>query len=216
MPKFLIIGPPGGGKGTLCDQIVKEFGLVHISGGDMLRDEVRRKTPLGMEVEAIMKSGGLVPDKLIVQMMVQRMLKDDAVQKGVLLDGFPRTIAQAHAVTNAGIKFDAMVVLNVPDEILMERSAGRRLDPVTGEIYHLVHLPPPVSILDRLVVRPDDQPAKQRMRIEIYKKERDALVSHFKDIAIHIDGSQPMDDVFEIFTVEAKKRGVTLQKASKL
>ena len=216
MVKFLIVGPPGGGKGTLCDQIVKDYGLLHVSGGDMLRDEVRRKTPLGLKVDAIMKSGQLVPDEVMVALIINRISQDDAKKKGVLLDGFPRTLAQAQAITKAGINFDAMIVLDVSDDVLMERSAGRRLDPTTGEIYHLVHLPPPVSIMNRLVIRPDDQPAKQRFRIQIYKNERDALLQHFQQIAIHIDGNQPMDDVFEVFTVEIKRRGIDLRKASKL
>ena len=216
MVKFLIVGPPGGGKGTLCDQIVKDYGLLHVSGGDMLRDEVRRKTPLGLKVDAIMKSGQLVPDEVMVALIINRISQDDAKKKGVLLDGFPRTLTQAQAITKAGINFDAMIVLDVSDDVLMERSAGRRLDPTTGEIYHLVHLPPPVSIMNRLVIRPDDQPAKQRFRIQIYKNERDALLQHFQQIAIHIDGNQPMDDVFEVFTVEIKRRGIDLRKASKL
>jgi adenylate kinase len=215
MAKLLIVGPPGGGKGTLCEQIVNDYGLVHCSGGDMLREEVNKNTKLGNEVDAIMKAGGLVPDKLIVELMLNRMNQDDAKQKGVMLDGFPRTIAQARAVTEAGIKFDVMIILDVADEVLMERSAGRRLDPVTGHIYHLIHNPPPVAIIDRLVTRPDDQPAKQLMRIEIYKKERDALFSHFKDIALHIDGNQEMEDVFENFTVQVQKRGVVLRPINK-
>lgn len=196
MPLMLMIaGPPGGGKGTLCERIVEEQGLVHISGGDLLRAEIQKGSPLGLEAKGYMGRGELVPDKLVIQMILGRLRAKDVAERGALLDGFPRTGKQAKALRDSGIKFDALVLLEVPDAALMERSAGRRLDPQTGAIYHLKFKPPPKDIIPRLVIRPDDEPAKQRARIDIYKKTVDAVLTVYRDIVVRVNADQPIPKV---------------------
>lgn len=194
---LMIAGPPGSGKGTLCDNIVRDDGLVHISGGDLLRAEIKSGTKLGKEASAFMAKGQLVPDSVVINMILSRLRQSDVQQRGALLDGFPRTGVQAVALRKSGIRFDAMVVLEVSDAALMERSAGRRLDPVTGKIYHLKFKPPPADIVDRLVIRPDDQPDKQRQRIKIYNSAKAALLAEYGTIALSINGEQPIPRVYD-------------------
>lgn len=196
---FLIIGPPGSGKGTLCDHIARDFHLIHLSGGEILREEVSRKTDLGKMAISFMEQGKLVPDETMVEVMMKRAREPAAEKYGVLLDGFPRTAKQAAAITAAGMKIDAMIVLEVSDKSLLERSAGRRVDPVTGEVYHLKYKPPPPSILARVIIRPDDTEERQLFRMNIYKQQRDALVQHFQSIVVYVNADQPIPKVYEEF-----------------
>jgi adenylate kinase len=202
MPLMLMIaGPPGSGKGTLCDNIVAERDVVHISGGDILRAEIKKKTPVGLEALKYMARGALVPDNVIIKMILGRLREPDVVARGALLDGFPRTGAQAEALKRAGVTFDAMVVLDVPVPALMERSAGRRLDPVTGTIYHLKYKKPPANVVSRLVIRPDDTVAKQTARIAIYDSMKAELLAAYGPIVMVVNANQPIKAVFAEFQV---------------
>jgi adenylate kinase len=206
MPLMLMIaGPPGSGKGTLCETIVRDQGLVHISGGDLLRAEITRGSDLGNQAKGFMSRGELVPDDLIIAMILDRLRQDDVRQRGALLDGFPRTGRQAEALKASGTTFDAMILLKVDDEALMERSAGRRLDPETGAIYHMKFKPPPKDIINRLVIRPDDQPDKQRARIAIYKKSKDAIVQVYKNIVVEVNADQPIGAVYREYRSKLKQ-----------
>lgn len=172
---------------------------MHLSGGELLREEVSRKTPLGLEAFEYMKAGKLIPDETMVRLMFMKASEPAAQRFGVLLDGFPRTLNQAKAITEAGLKIDAVIVLDVSDRSLLERSAGRRVDPVTGEVYHLKFRPPPPQVLDRLVIRPDDTEEKQLFRMKIYKDQRDPLLLHFKSSVIMVNADQPIAAVYEEF-----------------
>lgn len=207
---LMIAGPPGSGKGTLCDNIVRDYGLVHISGGDLLREQIKAGTALGNEAKGYMARGALVPDDLVIRMILDRLRQPDVTKRGALLDGFPRTGVQAEALKKSGIKFNAMIVLEVSDAALMERSAGRRLDPTTGAIYHLKFKPPPKEILSRLVIRPDDEPAKQRARIKIYNESKDALLKAYGAIAISVNAEQPIAAVYAEY--QQKVKGLSKSK----
>jgi adenylate kinase len=198
-PIIIIVGPPNGGKGTLCDKVVAKFGLVHLSGGDILRDHIKRGTELGSEAAKYMNRGELVPDSLMIGLFLDRLAADDVKSRGGLLDGFPRTYAQAVALTDGGVRVDAMIVLDARDEVLLERSLGRRLHPPTGQIYHLKFKPPPENILNELVIRPDDTKESQTHRLDIYKKSLNQLLSHFEEVTIKISAEQPPDRVFMDF-----------------
>lgn len=198
-PMMIIAGPPGSGKGTLCENIQRATNVVHLSTGDLLRVEVKQATELGKKAEEFMSKGKLVPDALIIAMVLQRLKQKDIKERGVLLDGFPRTGGQAEALKKAGVKFDVMVLLEVSEKSLMERSAGRRLDPQTGTIYHLKFNPPPSDVLPRVVIRPDDQPEKQKFRIEVFNKTKAELVAAYQDILLPINADQPIQRVYEEF-----------------
>lgn len=145
---ILIAGPPASGKGTQCELIVEKFGVVHISTGDALREQVAAGTELGKQADECMQNGQLVPDDLIIDIVKDRLAQEDCQTKGWLLDGFPRTGAQAQALGDAGIVASHFVLLDVPDEVLVERCTGRRNDPVPPRsLPHLVPLcPTPLSI----------------------------------------------------------------------
>ncbi|CAL1165718.1 unnamed protein product [Cladocopium goreaui] len=160
----VIAGPPAAGKGTQCEKIKDKYGFVHISTGDILRENVKKGTELGKKAKGFMDSGApgakvvtLVPSELIVDLVKDRLLQDDVKEKGCLLDGFPRAPDQAQAMVDAGLDVEKFLVIKVPDDTLVERGCGRRLDPETGEIYHLKFRPPPEEAVDRLIHRSDDQ-----------------------------------------------------------
>lgn len=205
---LIIVGPPGSGKGTLCENISRDFHLMHLSGGELLREEVSRKTPLGLEAFEYMKQGKLIPDETMVKLMLKKATEPAAQKFGILLDGFPRTLNQAQAITAAGLKIDAVIVLDVSDKSLLERSAGRRVDPVTGEVYHLKFKPPPPQVVHRLIIRPDDTEEKQLFRMKIYKDQRDPLVVHFKDLVLSVNADQPIPKVYKEFLHLLKERGM--------
>src|ERR1700744_66991 len=138
--RMILVGPPGAGKGTQAARLIDTFRIPHISSGDMLRAAVKEGTKLGIEADGYMKAGKLVPDEVVIGMILERIAKPDC-DGGFMLDGFPRTRPQAEALdkamTAAGVKLDAVVLIEVPDALLEERAVGRRTDPVTNIIYHL-------------------------------------------------------------------------------
>jgi len=139
----IISGAPASGKGTQCEGIVEKYGLTHISTGDMLRAAVQAGTETGKQADGFMKAGQLVPDAVIIAMVKERLDMDDCKKNGWLLDGFPRTGAQAAALEEIGVEPDCVILLEVPDEELIKRVVGRRSDPETGKIYHMTFFPPP-------------------------------------------------------------------------
>ena len=140
--KLIIAGAPASGKGTQCENIKEEFGVVHLSTGDMLRAAAAAGTEVGVKAKEFMDAGKLVTDEIIIGVVKERLAMDDCTSDGWLLDGFPRTRAQADALAEAGIECDAFIFLDVPDSSLIERVVGRRTDPETGKIYHVKFSPP--------------------------------------------------------------------------
>ncbi|KAJ4846796.1 hypothetical protein Tsubulata_014111 [Turnera subulata] len=195
--KVMISGAPASGKGTQCELIVKKFGLVHISTGDLLRAEVSAGTDIGNKAKEYMNAGRLVPDEIVTAMVTSRLSREDAKKKGWLLDGYPRSSAQAQSLESLKIRPDIYIVLDVPDEILIDRCIGRRLDPETGRIYHITNFPPDTEeIKARLIIRPDDTEEKVKSRLEIYKKNAEAILATYSDIMIKIDGNRPKEVIF--------------------
>jgi adenylate kinase len=169
--RILFVGPPGAGKGTQCQRLAAQCDIPHISTGDMFRAEVKAGTPLGLEAGGYMKLGQLVPDGVTIAMLRSRIARDDA-KSGFLLDGFPRTIPQAEALESAltadGAELDAVLLLEVPDDLIIERIVGRRTDPQTGIIYHLKFDPPPADVAGRVMQRADDTEEACRKRLADY------------------------------------------------
>lgn len=194
--KVMISGAPAAGKGTQCQKIIEKYRLVHISVGDILRDEVKNGTPAGKRAKDFMDQGTLVPDEVVVDMVKGRLAQNDCQQRGWLLDGYPRSGSQAEAIEKEGIRPDVFLLIQVPDEALIERVVGRRLDPVTGEIYHLKFKAPPADIVPRLVQRSDDTEEKARVRLDTYHANVGSVLSYYKDTTVTVDGLRPMDDVF--------------------
>ncbi|KAI5063234.1 hypothetical protein GOP47_0021781 [Adiantum capillus-veneris] len=160
--KVMISGAPASGKGTQCELIVKNHDLVHVSAGDLLRAEVAAGTENGKRAKEYMTKGELVPNEIIVNMVKERLNQPDAQQKGWLLDGYPRSKSQADAIEATGLRPDVFILLEVPDDVLIDRVVGRRLDPVAGKIYHLKFSPPETKeIADRLTQRFDDTEYQQ-------------------------------------------------------
>merc|ERR1719182_1304040 len=159
--KIIICGAPASGKGTQCELLKEEYGVVHLSTGDMLREAVAQGTEVGTAAKGYMERGELVPDEVIIGIVKDRLAESDCKENGWLLDGFPRTEAQAIALEKAGILPKKVLFLQVPDEMLIERVVGRRSDPETGKIYHLKYSPPENDeIAARLTQRADDTEEK--------------------------------------------------------
>ena len=177
--KLILLGAPGAGKGTQADIIKKKLGIPTISTGNILRAAVKNGTPTGLQAKAYMDAGKLVPDEVIIGIITERLAEDDC-KNGYILDGVPRTIAQAEAMEKAGIVFDAVVSIEISDETIMERMSGRRVCESCGASYHLVAVPPKTEgICDKcggkLVQRKDDAPETVKARLEVYHKETEPL-----------------------------------------
>lgn len=198
--KVMIAGPPAAGKGTQCSRIVEKYGLIHISVGDILRAEIEKGTAAGKKAKSYMDKGDLVPNEVVVGMVRDRLQADDAVNSGWLLDGYPRSRSQADAIEKENIRPEVFILINVPDDVLIDRVSGRRLDPETGEIYHMTFKPPPEDIKDRLVQRSDDTAEKMTNRLKTYHSNLDAIMDIYKDMVVEIDGNQSIDDVFSSIT----------------
>ncbi|KAL6512130.1 hypothetical protein OROGR_021727 [Orobanche gracilis] len=195
--RVMISGAPASGKGTQCELISKKYDLVHIAAGDLLRAEVASGTENGLRAKEYMEKGQLVPNEIVVMMVKGRISQQDSQEKGWLLDGYPRSESQATAFKKFGFDPDIFILLEVPEEILVERVVGRRLDPVTGKIYHLKYSPPEnEEIAARLTQRFDDTEEKVKLRLFTHNSNVESVLSMYKDITVKIDGSLPKQDVF--------------------
>ena len=177
--KIILLGSPGAGKGTQAERLCKVLDIPTISTGNILRAAVKNGTPTGLKAKAFMDAGKLVPDEVIIGIITERLAEDDC-KNGYILDGVPRTIAQAEAMEKAGINFDAVVSIEVADQVIMERMSGRRVCESCGASYHLVAVPPKVAgVCDscggKLVQRKDDAPETVKDRLEVYHKETEPL-----------------------------------------
>ncbi|CAI5485081.1 unnamed protein product [Closterium sp. Yama58-4] len=213
--RVIISGAPASGKGTQCEEIVKKYGLTHISTGDLLRDEVARGTENGRQAKAFMDAGQLVPDELVISMVRERLSQPDAQSKGWLLDGFPRSPAQAQALMDAGVVPDVFLLLQVPDSILVERVVGRRLDPHTNRIYHLTFSPPESEeVRARLIQRSDDTEEKALARVEVYKQHVVHVVNAYREKLVEVDGHRGKHEVFADISSALDKASADKQAAA--
>merc|ERR1719232_340257 len=194
--RIIIAGAPASGKGTQCELIKNNYGVVHLSTGDMLRAAVADETEVGKIAKEYMNSGKLVPDDVIIGVVAERLNQPDCLEKGWLLDGFPRTRAQADALAATGISADCFLFLNVPDEILVERVVGRRTDPETGKIYHMKFSPPDSEeVKARLVQRTDDTEEKVKVRLQQFYDNVDSVKGCYGDIMVELDGNMAVNSV---------------------
>lgn len=173
---IIISGPPAGGKSTQCKLLLKRYGLTHISAGDLLR--ARQK--LIPVLSKYMENGLLVPDDLVCSIVKERLAEQDCKDRGVLLDGFPRTRKQAEALEELGVQIEKVIILDVPDEIVISRVSGRRIDPVSGEVYHIENNPPKkTEVAERLITRDDDTKEKMEQRLKSYHRNIAAIKSFY-------------------------------------
>jgi adenylate kinase len=193
--RLILLGAPGAGKGTQAAFICQKFGIPQISTGDMLRAAVKAGTPLGVEAKKIMDSGGLVSDDIIIGLVKERIAQPDCAA-GFLFDGFPRTIPQADAMKNAGVKLDAVLEIDVPDDAIIERMSGRRVHPGSGRTYHVRFNPPKAAGRDdltgeELIQRDDDKEDTVRKRLEVYQQQTRPLVDYYAGWAATGDPAAP-------------------------
>jgi len=185
--RLILLGAPGAGKGTQANFIKEKFGIPQISTGDMLRAAVKAGTAMGLEAKKVMDAGGLVSDDVIIG-LVQERLKEKDCANGYLFDGFPRTIPQADAMKNAGVLIDYVLEIDVPDEVIIERMSGRRMDPASGRTYHIKYNPPKVEgrddiTGDELKQRDDDKEETVKKRLAVYHDQTKILIDYYGDMA---------------------------------
>lgn len=193
--KLILLGAPGAGKGTQAAFICKKFGIPQISTGDMLRAAVKAGTPLGLQAQAVMASGGLVSDELIINLVKERLTQADCAN-GFLFDGFPRTIPQAEAMRAAGVNLDYVLEIDVPFEAIIERMSGRRSHPASGRTYHVKFNPPKVEGQDDatgepLVQRDDDKEETVKKRLDVYSAQTRPLVDYYSNWATSAPAEAP-------------------------
>ena len=201
--RVVLLGAPGAGKGTQCKRVLDKYGIVHLSSGDILRQNRADGTELGTKAQGYMDSGGLVPDELIVEMMSDAIKKEGT--SGFVLDGFPRTVNQAReldeALASDGQKIDIVLNLMIDDETIMDRMAGRRSCPKCGSVYHIKNLKPKVEgICDNdgaeLIQRPDDNPDVVANRLKTYHEQTAPVVGYYKEnnTVLDIDANRDADE----------------------
>ncbi len=193
--RLILLGAPGAGKGTQATFICQKYGIPQISTGDMLRAAVKAGTPLGLEAKAVMESGGLVSDDLIINLVKERISQADCTN-GFLFDGFPRTIPQADAMKAAGVKLDYVLEIDVPFDAIIERMSGRRSHPASGRTYHVTFNPPKVAGVDDvtgepLVQRADDQEETVKKRLDVYSAQTRPLVDYYSQWAKNEPAAAP-------------------------
>jgi len=185
--RLILLGAPGAGKGTQATFICQKYGIPQISTGDMLRAAVKAGTPLGLQAKAVMDSGALVSDDLIINLVQERIAQSDCAS-GFLFDGFPRIIPQAEAMKTAGVKIDYVLEIDVPFSDIIERMSGRRSHPASGRTYHVKFNPPKVQGKDdltgeELIQREDDKEETVRKRLEVYSQQTRPLVDYYSNWA---------------------------------
>jgi adenylate kinase len=201
--RVVLLGAPGAGKGTQCKRVLDKYGIVHLSSGDILRQNRADGTELGKQAQSYMDSGGLVPDELIVKMMSDAIKKEGT--SGFVLDGFPRTVNQAReldeALASDGQKIDIVLNLMIDNETIMDRMAGRRSCPKCGAVYHIKNLKPKVDGKcdndgAELIQRPDDNPEVVVNRLKTYHEQTKPVVGYYKEnnTVFDIDASKDADE----------------------
>ncbi|MBQ5951284.1 MAG: adenylate kinase [Lachnospiraceae bacterium] len=204
--KIIMLGAPGAGKGTQAQRIAKDYGIPHISTGDIFRKNLKEETPLGLEAKTYMDRGALVPDDLTIRMLLARIGEADC-RNGYVLDGFPRTVPQAEKLTEVlaqtGDKVDFALDVTVPDEDIVERMSGRRSCPGCGRTYHIVYAAPQKEgVCDScgaaLVLRADDAPETVLKRLAVYHEQTEPLIAYYEGQGVlrRIDGTVSMEDVY--------------------
>ena len=204
--KIVMLGAPGAGKGTQARRISEKYSIPQISTGDIFRANIRDNTPLGQRAKSYMDKGLLVPDQVTCDLVVDRISRDDC-RNGYILDGFPRTIPQAQALTEAlekqGARIDYAIDIEVPDDHIVERMSGRRACPKCGATYHIVHRNPRTDgICDvcgsELILREDDHSATVQKRLDVYHSQTQPLIQYYREKGVlhSIDGTREMDTVF--------------------
>ena len=204
--KILLIGPPGGGKGTQAKKISSKYNIPQISTGDMLREHVKNLSPLGIQAKEFMDSGELVPDNLILEMM-KKKLSDNECQNGYILDGFPRTLPQAEGLDKIldqiNSKLNKVIIIEVNDNTIIDRMSGRRVHKNSGRIYHIKFNPPKNEGLDDITneplsIREDDKKETVKNRLEIYHDITKPLINYYnkKNILFKVNGEDEIDNVF--------------------
>ncbi len=186
--KLILLGAPGVGKGTQAQYIVEKYGIPQISTGDMLREAVREESQTGLKVKAVMDSGALVSDDIIIDLVKARIARDDC-KNGYLFDGFPRTIPQAESLRSQGIDIDCVIEIIVSDTHLVSRLGGRRLHPASGRVYHVEHNPPREAgkddeTGDSLVQRNDDKEETVKERLSVYYEQTKPLVQYYQQMSM--------------------------------
>ena len=199
--RVILLGPPGAGKGTQAMRLTGAMNVPHISTGDMLREARAKGTELGKKADAYMQAGALVPDDLVNGIVVEKLASEE---NGYLLDGFPRTIAQADALEQAGEKIDAVILIDVEDSVLISRITGRLSCPKCGSVFHKTNMPPKLDgVCDRcqssLIQRADDNEVTVRQRLDAYHAQTQPLVEYYekRGLLTRIDGVAPLDEGFE-------------------
>jgi adenylate kinase len=193
--RFILLGPPGAGKGTQATFITKKYGVPQISTGDMLRAAIKAGSELGRKAKSIMDAGQLVPDEVIINLVKQRITQPDCAA-GFLFDGFPRTIAQAEAMKSAGVNIDYVIEIAVPDEEIITRMSGRRVHLASGRTYHVKFNPPKVADKDDvtgepLIQRQDDAAETVKERLSVYHQQTKPLIEYYSKWAAAGDPKAP-------------------------
>ena len=199
---LLIMGLPGAGKGTQAAKIVEEFGVAHISTGDMFRAAMANQTEMGTLAKSFIDKGELVPDEVTNGIVKERLAQDDIKEKGFLLDGFPRTIEQAHALdqilVDLGLELEVVINIEVDPSCLLERLSGRIIHRETGETYHKVFNPPADYKEEDYYQREDDKPETVKRRLDVNIAQGEPIIAHYRELGLvsDIQGNQDIDDVF--------------------
>ena len=199
---LLIMGLPGAGKGTQAAKIVEEFHVAHISTGDMFRAAMANQTEMGVLAKSFIDKGELVPDDVTNGIVKERLAQDDIKEKGFLLDGFPRTIEQAHALdqilVDLGLELDGVINIEVDPSCLLERLSGRIIHRETGETYHKVFNPPADYKEEDYYQREDDKPETVKRRLDVNIAQGEPIIAHYRELCLvsDIQGNQDIDDVF--------------------
>jgi adenylate kinase len=185
--RLILLGAPGAGKGTQANFIKEKYNIPQISTGDMLRAAIKAGTDMGMAAKKVMDAGGLVSDDIMIGLVTDRLKQDDCAN-GYLFDGFPRTIAQADAMKDAGINVDCVLEIDVPDEVIVERMDGRRSHPGSGRVYHVKFNPPKAQGIDdisgeALVQRDDDKAETVKKRLSVYHTQTKVLLGYYNEWA---------------------------------
>ena len=210
---LIFLGPPGAGKGTIAQLAKDALGIPHISSGQLFRDQIALGSPLGKKVEATLKAGNLVDDETTIEFVKERLEADD-VKKGYILDGFPRTIAQAEAMCIFS-RPEAVINFTLTDEQIIRRLEGRRVAPSTGTTYHVLYNPPKVEGIDdhtkeALIQRPDDKKEAILNRLAVYTRQTEPLIHHYEDkkLLLTLDAAPAPNEVLAQLLALLKEKGI--------